>query len=100
MFYWKLQIESKVILSTKLSVEGPLRLKEEYVEGVLETPSVSEQAVPEQLKSAFSQVVNTVQQLPVPIKDVIAGGLRVPLSMVPFHDFSNLKSVIVTFSHT
>ncbi|KAA0043730.1 putative plastid-lipid-associated protein 13 [Cucumis melo var. makuwa] len=73
-------IESKVILSTKLSVEGPLRLKEEYIEGIIETPSVSEQAVPVQLKSAFGQVVNTVQQLPVPIKDVIAGGLRVPLA--------------------
>lgn len=73
-------IESKVILSTKLSVEGPLRLKEEYVEGILETPSVREQALPEQLKGAFNQAVNTLQQLPVPIKDVIAGGIKVPLT--------------------
>ncbi|XP_023529065.1 probable plastid-lipid-associated protein 13, chloroplastic isoform X1 [Cucurbita pepo subsp. pepo] len=73
-------IESKVILSTKLSVEGPLRLKEEYIEGILETPSVSEQAVPEQLKGTFNQAVNTMQQLPVPIKDVLASGLKVPLA--------------------
>ncbi|KAG7017558.1 putative plastid-lipid-associated protein 13, chloroplastic [Cucurbita argyrosperma subsp. argyrosperma] len=70
-------IESKVILSTKLSVEGPLRLKEEYIEGILETPSVSEQAVPEQLKGTFNQAVNTMQQLPVPIKDVLASGLKI-----------------------
>lgn len=110
-FYWQLQIESKVILSTKLSVEGPLRLKEEYIEGILETPSVSEQAVPEQLKGTFNQAVNTMQQLPVPIKDVLASGLKVPLGMVLFHDFfnfinllklvgclENLKSFLLTFS--
>lgn len=42
-----MQIESKFILSTKLSVEGPLRMKEEYVEGVLESPTVNEKTVPE-----------------------------------------------------
>ncbi|KAG5252784.1 plastid-lipid-associated protein [Salix suchowensis] len=35
-------IESKFILSSKLTVEGPLRMKEEYVEGILETPTVIE----------------------------------------------------------
>nr|DAD30011.1 TPA_asm: hypothetical protein HUJ06_031479 [Nelumbo nucifera] len=73
-------IDSKFILTTKLSVEGPLRMKEEYIDGVLETPKVSEEAVPEQLKGAFSQVVSTMQQLPVPIKDLVANGLKVPLS--------------------
>ncbi|XP_022158350.1 probable plastid-lipid-associated protein 13, chloroplastic [Momordica charantia] len=73
-------IESKIILSTKLSVEGPLRLKEEYIEGILETPSVIEEAVPQQVKGAYNQAVNTMQQLPVPIKDIMAGGLRVPLN--------------------
>ncbi|KAK9129017.1 hypothetical protein Syun_017814 [Stephania yunnanensis] len=73
-------IETKFILSAKLSVEGPLRMKEEYVEGLFEAPTVSEAAVPDQLKGPYLQAVNTVQQLPVPIRDVIANGLRIPLS--------------------
>ncbi|GAV88641.1 PAP_fibrillin domain-containing protein [Cephalotus follicularis] len=73
-------IESKFILSTKLSVEGPLRMKEEYIEGILESPTVIEETIPEQLKGALSQAVNTMQQLPVSIRDVMASGLRVPLS--------------------
>ncbi|KAH7554279.1 hypothetical protein JRO89_XS12G0153300 [Xanthoceras sorbifolium] len=72
-------IESKFIVSTNLSVEGPLRMKEEYVEGILESPTVIEETIPEQLKGALSQAVTTVQQLPVPIRDVVASGLRVPL---------------------
>lgn len=75
-----MQIESKFILLTKLSVEGPLRMKEEYAEGVLETPTVDEAAIPEQLRGAFSQAATTVQQLPVPIKDAVTNGLKVPLS--------------------
>ncbi|KAK9282211.1 hypothetical protein L1049_005124 [Liquidambar formosana] len=73
-------IESKFILSTKLSVEGPLRMKEEYVEGVLESPTINEETVPEQLRGAFGQAVSTAQQLPVPIRDVVASGLKIPLS--------------------
>ncbi|KAM5559035.1 putative plastid-lipid-associated protein 13, chloroplastic [Rosa sericea] len=73
-------IESKFSLSTKLSVEGPVRMKEEYVEGILDTPTVIEETIPEQLKGALGQAVNTVQQLPVPIRDVFASGLRVPLT--------------------
>ncbi|XAR70034.1 hypothetical protein NMG60_11001849 [Bertholletia excelsa] len=73
-------IESKFILSTQLSVEGPLRMKEEYVEGVLESPKVDEETIPEQLKGAFGQAVSTVQQLPVPIRDALTSGLKVPLS--------------------
>ncbi|XP_028777619.1 probable plastid-lipid-associated protein 13, chloroplastic isoform X1 [Neltuma alba] len=72
-------VESKITLSTKLSVEGPLRLKEEYVEGILETPTVIEESVPEQLKGALGQAANAVQQLPVPIRDAITSGLKVPL---------------------
>lgn len=75
-----MQIENKIILSTKLTVEGPLRIKEEYDELVLESPRVDEGAIPEQLKGAFGQAVNTVQQLPVPIKDVVSSGLKIPLS--------------------
>eukprot|EP00262_Sarcandra_glabra_P003481 TRINITY_DN14210_c0_g1_i1.p1 TRINITY_DN14210_c0_g1~~TRINITY_DN14210_c0_g1_i1.p1 ORF type:complete len:314 (+),score=48.04 TRINITY_DN14210_c0_g1_i1:218-1159(+) len=73
-------IEEKFILTTKLSVEGPLRMKEEYVEGIFEAPTVSEDALPEQLKGAFGQAVGTLQQLPVPIKDAMANGLKIPLS--------------------
>ncbi|KAM7530159.1 hypothetical protein LguiB_033569 [Lonicera macranthoides] len=73
-------IESKFILSTKLTVEGPLRMKEEYIEGILESPMVDEANIPEQLKGAFGQAVSTVQQLPAPIKDTVARGLKVPLN--------------------
>lgn len=76
-----MQIESKFILSTKLTVEGPLRMKEEYVEGILETPKVIEETVPDQLKGAFDQAGNTIQQLPKPVRDAFSGGLKVPLSM-------------------
>ncbi|CAL5352017.1 unnamed protein product [Camellia sinensis] len=73
-------IESKFVLSTQFSVEGPLRMKEEYMEGVLELPTVDEETIPEQLRGAFGQAVSTVQQLPVSIRDVMASGLKVPLS--------------------
>ncbi|EEF31660.1 probable plastid-lipid-associated protein 13, chloroplastic [Ricinus communis] len=73
-------IESKFVLSAKLSVEGPLRMKEEYVEGMLETPTIIEESVPEQLKGVLGQAVSTVQQLPVPIRDAVSSGLKVPLS--------------------
>lgn len=74
-----MQIESKFILSTKLSVEGPLRMREEYVEGLLETPKIIEESVPEQLKGALGQAVSVVQQLPVPIRDAVSSGLTIPL---------------------
>ncbi|CAN0927634.1 Probable plastid-lipid-associated protein 13, chloroplastic [Linum grandiflorum] len=84
----KLFYSSKFTLSSQLTVEGPLRMKEEYVEGFLETPKVIEESLPEQLKGALSQAISTVQQLPVPIRDAIAGGLRVPLSNNNFCSFS------------
>jgi hypothetical protein len=73
-------IESKFVLTTKLSVEGPLRMKEEYAEGILESPTVIEETVPEQLKGALGQAVNAMQQMPVPIRDAIASGLTIPLN--------------------
>ncbi|KAL7588424.1 hypothetical protein Lser_V15G39854 [Lactuca serriola] len=73
-------IENKFTISTKLTVEGPLRIKEEYIEGVLETPTVDEGTIPEQLKGALTQALNTMQQLPSPIKDAVSGGLRLPLN--------------------
>jgi len=55
-------------------------MKEEYIEGLLESPSIVEEAVPEQLKGALGQAAGAVQQLPAPIKDVVSSGIRVPLS--------------------
>ncbi|XP_062114819.1 probable plastid-lipid-associated protein 13, chloroplastic [Humulus lupulus] len=75
-----IKLETKFTPSTKLSVEGPLRMREEYAEGVFETPKVIEKMVPKQLKGALGQVANTIQQLPVPVRDAFTGGLRVPLS--------------------
>ncbi|XP_051140505.1 probable plastid-lipid-associated protein 13, chloroplastic [Andrographis paniculata] len=72
-------IESNFIISAKLSVEGPLRMKEEYIEGVIESPRVNEESIPQQLKGALGQATNTLQQLPAPIKDAVSGGLKVPL---------------------
>lgn len=72
-------IESNFTVSTKLSVEGPLRMKEEYLEGVIESPKVNEESIPQQLKGAFGQAASTLQQLPSPVKDVVAGGLKFPL---------------------
>ena len=84
VLYDEMQIESKFVLTTKLSVEGPLRMKEEYAEGILESPTVIEETVPEQLKGALGQAVNAMQQMPVPIRDAIASGLTIPLSKLFF----------------
>ncbi|KAI3446420.1 hypothetical protein Pfo_003085 [Paulownia fortunei] len=72
-------IESNFIISSRLSVEGPLRMKEEYIEGFLESPKVNEESIPQQLRGAFGQAASTLQQLPVPIRDAVAGGMKVPL---------------------
>lgn len=80
----EMQIENNFILSTKLTVEGPLRMKEEYTEGVLETPTVDEETIPQQLKGVLGQAVNTVQQLPAPFRDAVSGGLTIPLSEFSF----------------
>lgn len=87
----KMQIESKIILSSRLTVEGPLRLKEEYIEGMLESPTVIEEAVPEQLKGALGQAATTLQQLPALIKDTLASGLRIPLSKLLYSLFCPKK---------
>lgn len=73
-------ITGNFLLTTKLSVEGPTRLKEEYFEGIFETPSVSEESIPEQLKGPFEQAVGSLKQLPLPIRDALSNGLRIPLS--------------------
>jgi len=71
-------VESSVTLSTKLTAEGPTRLKEEYVEGILSSPNVSE--VPSQLKSVYDQIVAAVERLPAAVKDVVSNGIKVPLT--------------------
>lgn len=72
-------IESKFVLTTKLSVEGPLRMKEESVEGFLEAPKVKEESIPEQLKGALGQAAGALQQLPLP-SDLMTNGMKFPLS--------------------
>ncbi|KAL2535123.1 putative plastid-lipid-associated protein 13 [Abeliophyllum distichum] len=72
-------IESKAILSTKLSVEGPLRMKEEYIEGIIKSPKINEETIPPQLRGTFDQAASTIQQLPDPIRDAVATGFKVPL---------------------
>lgn len=73
-------VDSKFTLSSKLSVEGPLRMKEEYVEGFLDSPTVVEEAVPDQLRGPLGQAFGAVQQLPVPIMDAVSSGIRIPIS--------------------
>ncbi|PIN03628.1 hypothetical protein CDL12_23864 [Handroanthus impetiginosus] len=72
-------IESSFIISTRLTVEGPLRMKEVYVEAIFESPKVNEESIPQQLRSAFGQAASTMHQVPVPVPDDVAGGLKVPL---------------------
>jgi len=73
-------IQSKFLLTTKLSVEGPVRMKEEYVEGLIEIPKISEETLPEQLKGLLGQTAGALQQLPTPIRDAVSEGLKLPLS--------------------
>uniref|UniRef100_A0A1D1ZKG3 Putative plastid-lipid-associated protein 13, chloroplastic n=1 Tax=Anthurium amnicola TaxID=1678845 RepID=A0A1D1ZKG3_9ARAE len=73
-------IKGNFLLSTKFSVEGPIRLKEEYVEGIFEMPTISDESIPEQLKGPLGQAAGSLQQLPIPIKDAFANGLKIPLS--------------------
>ncbi|CAH8307403.1 unnamed protein product [Eruca vesicaria subsp. sativa] len=72
-------MKNKVILTSKFTVEGLLRMREEYLEGMLESPTVIEEAVPEQLRGLLGQATTTLQQLPEPVKDTFANGLRIPL---------------------
>ncbi|XP_057770747.1 LOW QUALITY PROTEIN: probable plastid-lipid-associated protein 13, chloroplastic [Salvia miltiorrhiza] len=72
-------IESKLINLSKLTVEGPLRMKQEFLEGLLESPKVNEESIPQQLRGAFAQATSTAQQLPVFIRDAVSGGFKIPL---------------------
>eukprot|EP00475_Leptophrys_vorax_P031346 TRINITY_DN4746_c0_g1_i1.p1 TRINITY_DN4746_c0_g1~~TRINITY_DN4746_c0_g1_i1.p1 ORF type:complete len:323 (+),score=36.52 TRINITY_DN4746_c0_g1_i1:126-1094(+) len=72
--------EASVTVSTRLAVEGPLRLKEEYTEAVVSAPSVSDDSIPAALKGVFDQVVAATKSLPEAVKEAVASGLKVPLS--------------------
>lgn len=75
-----MQIQNRFVLTTQLSVEGPIRMKEEYVEGFLETPKISEETLPEQLKGLIGQTAGALQQLPASIRDAVSEGVKLPLS--------------------
>ncbi|EPS58504.1 hypothetical protein M569_16310 [Genlisea aurea] len=68
-------IESSIKVSTKLTVEGPARMKEEYIEGIIEVPKFDEESVPSELRGAFNALL--VQ----PITNAVSasGGLKLPL---------------------
>jgi hypothetical protein len=55
-------------------------MKEEYIEGFLETPKISEETLPEQLKGFLGQTAGALQQLPAPIRDAVSEGVKLPLS--------------------
>ncbi|GLJ22393.1 hypothetical protein SUGI_0421520 [Cryptomeria japonica] len=73
-------VESNFILTTKLTIEGPLRMKEEYVEGVIEMPNVPVSSIPTQFKDTYGQVLNALEQLPTPLKETLSNGVKIPLS--------------------
>lgn len=54
-------------------------MKQEFLEGLLESPKVNEESIPQQLRGTFAQATNTVQQLPVLIRDALSGGFKIPL---------------------
>lgn len=74
-----MQIESTFVISSKLIVEGPLRMKQELMEGLIESPKVKEESIPEQLRGALAQATKTLQELPLPIRDTVAAGFKIPL---------------------
>eukprot|EP00897_Mesotaenium_endlicherianum_P004086 jgi/Mesen1/3705/ME000202S02793 len=73
-------VETSFSLTTKLTVEGPLRLKEEYVEGVLAPPSVRDGSMPSQVKALLDQLASATQSLPESLKEPFTGGLKLPLN--------------------
>ncbi|PWZ45710.1 putative plastid-lipid-associated protein 13, chloroplastic [Zea mays] len=78
-------IQSKFLLTTQLSVEGPIRMKEEYVEGLIAIPRINEESLPEQLKGLLGQTAGALQQLPSPIREAVSEGLKLPLGKSAGH---------------
>lgn len=66
-------------------------MKQEFLEGLLESPTLNEESVAEQLRGAFDQASTALQQLPLPIRDALAAGLKLPLGQFLF------KSYVCTF---
>jgi hypothetical protein len=52
---------------------------------LIASPSVLESDIPSQLKGAFGQLVAAVERLPNTVKEVLAGGVKVPLSKAPYN---------------
>ncbi|KAL3699688.1 hypothetical protein R1sor_017710 [Riccia sorocarpa] len=73
-------VETTFMLTARLEVEGPLKLREEYVEGLLATPSMPEGTVPSQLNGVMEQLSAAVQQLPEGMKDIFSSGVKLPLA--------------------
>ncbi|OAY43124.1 probable plastid-lipid-associated protein 13, chloroplastic [Manihot esculenta] len=72
-------IEIKCVVLSNLSVEGPLRMKEEYVEAILEMPTIAEKDIPEHVKGAVDRAASAVQHVPVHVTEALPNGLKVPL---------------------
>ncbi|KAJ3678375.1 hypothetical protein LUZ60_002178 [Juncus effusus] len=75
-------VETKIMLTTKLTIEGPMRMREEYTEAFFEAPNFNGDSipVPDQLKGVFGQAAGLVQQLPAPVRDTFSSGLTLPLN--------------------
>ncbi|CAI5478411.1 unnamed protein product [Closterium sp. Yama58-4] len=72
--------ETSVTVTTRLAVEGPVRIKEEYAEAVVATPVVPDGSIPSALKGVFDQLASASQSLPAALKDSLSSGLKLPLS--------------------
>ncbi|CAI5987418.1 unnamed protein product [Closterium sp. NIES-65] len=72
--------ETSITVSTRLAVEGPVRIKEEYAEAVVATPVVPDGSIPSALKGVFDQLASASQSLPAALKDSLSSGLKLPLS--------------------
>ncbi|XP_024518758.1 probable plastid-lipid-associated protein 13, chloroplastic [Selaginella moellendorffii] len=72
-------IETSFILTTNISAQGPLRLKEQYVDGVIAPPLVKEGSIPTQVQGIYDQFVAAAHRLPESVKDSVSGGLKLPL---------------------
>eukprot|EP00850_Spirogloea_muscicola_P002734 SM000010S04372 [mRNA] locus=s10:1231069:1233233:+ [translate_table: standard] len=73
-------VEATFTLTTRLTVEGPLKLKEEYVEGLLSSPNVRQADIPAGLKGLYDQLYSAAQQLPPSVRESLSRGVRLPLN--------------------
>eukprot|EP00246_Nothoceros_aenigmaticus_P003395 TRINITY_DN14543_c0_g1_i1.p1 TRINITY_DN14543_c0_g1~~TRINITY_DN14543_c0_g1_i1.p1 ORF type:complete len:307 (-),score=31.08 TRINITY_DN14543_c0_g1_i1:1581-2501(-) len=72
-------IKTSVAITTKLLVEGPVKIKEEYVEATVESPSLPVDAIPPQLKGFYDQLLDAYKSFPEAVKRAVNDGVRVPL---------------------